>query len=155
MFKFLWQFFNTTKLVKKTEEFVDPIKEKGKEEPKEEKYSTKIEKDYLCSLSLQLNYDGTVNIICYWPSFEKLEPSAIDSIANQYATMIFMANNGLLKKDIVETLSDVLGSEDPFDAYFVHQVLAKWLEITEKTEQTLNSKPFIKPSSVFKNYMSK
>ena len=155
MFKFLWQFFNTTKLVEKIEEAVEPTKEEVKEEPKENKPSIKIEKDYLCSISLQLNYDGTVNIICYWPSFDKLEPSEIDSIASQYATMIFMTNNGLLKKDIVETLSDVLGSEDPFDAYFVHQVLAKWLEITEKTEQTLNSKPFIKPSSVFKNYMSK
>jgi|LakMenEpi03Aug12_release.lakeMendotaPanAssembly.Ray.scaffolds.fasta_scaffold419764_3 hypothetical protein len=154
MFKFLRQFLFPTKQVEQIEQTEEVSKEISKE-TKEDNIVTKIEKDYLCSLSLQLNYDGTVNIICYWPNFEKLEPSSIDDIASQYATMIFMVNNGLLKKDIVETLSDVLGSDEPFDAYFVHQVLEKWLEITEKTEKVINSKPFIKPSSVFKNYMNK
>jgi hypothetical protein len=151
MFNFLsWLFRN------KTKEPIQNIEEKTNTETTETtevKKINPIDKSYLCSLNFELNYDGTVNILCYWPNFDKLEPATIDNIASQYATMIFMMNNGLLKKDIVETLSDVMYSEEPFDAYFVHQVLSKWLEITEKTEQNKDNKPFIRPSSVFKNYI--
>jgi hypothetical protein len=112
-------------------------------------------KKHMASIDFQINHDGTMNILCDWPEFKDIEPSEIDKVADKYAMLMYMINNNLLVKDIIEILSEAMASTNPFDAYFVHQVLAKWLEINKKAEKentVENKQIFIKPSSVFKNY---
>lgn len=109
-------------------------------------------KDYLCRLNIELNYDNSINIMCYWPDLIGLEDETIDNIANPYGILLHMLNNGLLNQDIIKALSN-FDQNSLEDSYFVNRVLSKWLEISSiKTESKHNTDPVIKPSSVFKNY---
>lgn len=109
------------------------------------------DKKFLCSLNFELGFDGLINIRCYWPDLEKLNESAIKLIAEQYAQMIYLIDNGLAKKDIIDTLYDVHTTNNAYDIFFVQEVLDKWVEYYDKA-QSKSSKPLIKPSNVFKQY---
>lgn len=117
-----------------------------------EKTTNLDNKKFLCSLNFELGFDGIVNITCYWPDLEKLDEKSIKLIADQYSKMIFAVDSGLVKKDIIDTLYDVHLSNNPYDVFFVQEVLDKWLEYYNKV-QAKNSKPLIKPSNVFKQYV--
>lgn len=125
----------------------------------QKKEKTKIDnkitdkKDYLCSLNIELNYDNSINIVCYWPNLTGLEDDTIDNVANPYGILLYMLNSGLLNQDIIKALSN-FEDNNLEDAYFVNKVLSKWLELASpKTESKKhNTDPVIKPSSVFKNY---
>ena len=106
---------------------------------------------FLCSLNFELGFDGIVNITCYWPDLDKVNEESIKLIADQYAKMICLIDSGLSKKDIIDTLYDVNLSNNPYDIFFVQEVLDKWVEYYNKL-QVKNSKPLIKPSNVFKSY---
>jgi hypothetical protein len=47
-------------------------------------------KDFLCSVNFELNFDNTVNIVCYWPDLDKLDEIMITNIANQYGALMFI-----------------------------------------------------------------
>jgi hypothetical protein len=120
-------------------------------EKKEEIKNLDDHKKFLCSLNIELGFDGIINITCYWPDLEKLDEKSIKLIADQYAKMIFATDSGLLKRDIIDTLYDVHLRNNPYDVFFVQEVLDKWLEYYNKA-QAKNTKPLIKPSNVFKQY---
>lgn len=106
-------------------------------------------KKYLCSINFEINYDESINIYGHWPTFNTKNSQYIDSIAQQYGTMLFMLNNGLMKEDIVNTLTHFDDITNAHDAKFVNVSLKKWLDLFH--ENTYGT-PLIKPSSVFKNY---
>jgi hypothetical protein len=110
-------------------------------------------KDYLCSLNIELNYDNSINILCYWPNLKDLDEDIIDDIANPYAVLLYMLNGGLLNQDIIKSLSN-FENNNLEDSYFVNKVLSKWLELASPKIESKkhNTDPVIKPSSVFKNY---
>jgi hypothetical protein len=131
--------------------FLKQIFSQGKEKTKIE-YKTIEKKDYLCRLNIELNYDNSINIMCYWPDLVDLEDETIDNIANPYGILLYMLNSGLLNQDIIKALSN-FDQNSLEDSYFINKVLSKWLEISSiKTESKNNTDPVIKPSSVFKNY---
>lgn len=117
----------------------------------EDKKPIIADKKFLCSLNFELGFDGLVSIKCYWPELEKLNEQAIQLLAEQYAQMIYSIDNGLAKKDIIDTLYDIHTTDNPYDIFFVQEVLDKWVEYYDKA-QSKNSKPLIKPSNVFKQY---
>lgn len=135
----MFNFFRKQKNIEDNKITTTPVEEKPK---------------YLCSVNVQLNADNTMDILCHWPDLDKLDELIINDIANRYATMIFLLDSGLLKKDIIDTLSSVC-ENNVHDTYFARQVLAKWLELFEKQNLTNSNQPLIKPSSVFKNYAGK
>lgn len=109
------------------------------------------DKKFLCSLNFELGFDSKMNITCYWPDLNELNENTIKLIADQYAQMIFIVDNGLSKKDIIDTLYDVHTTNNPYDIFFVQEVLDKWVEYYDKA-QSKSSKPLIRPTNVFKQY---
>jgi hypothetical protein len=125
-----------------------------KTRPEQQKNTTTpiiVDKKFLCSLNFELGFDGFINIQCYWPDLDTLDEIMIKRIADQYAKMIYAVDSGLSKKDIIETLYDVHNKNNPYDIFFVQEVLDKWVEYYDN-EQSKNFKPLIKPSNVFKQY---
>jgi len=109
-------------------------------------------KDFLCSVNFELNFDNTVNIVCYWPDLDKLDEIMITNIANQYGALMFILENGSLREDIVSSLTSIADQNNVSDSFFVEKVLGAWIELKKKGLFNSSYDPVIKPSSVFKNY---
>ncbi len=103
-----------------------------------------------CSLEIQMNLDGTVNIICSWPEFDDDNKKIMSHLANHYAMMIDALNSGFLSKDIIDTLKNH-ETENPMDTLFAQNVFYKIAEINYlKNHQNNNSHDaLVKPSQVF------
>lgn len=103
-----------------------------------------------CSLEIQMNIDGTVNIICSWPEFDETNKKIMTHLANHYAMMIDALNSGFLAKDIVETLKNHQ-TENPMDTLFAQNVFYKIAEINflKNHQNNSNQDVLVKPSQVF------
>lgn len=102
-----------------------------------------------CSLEIQMNVDGTINIICSWPEFDDSNKKAMTFLANNYALMIDALNSGFLAKDIINTLKNH-ESENPMDTLFAQNVFYKIAELTYlKQSQYSANDALIRPSQVF------
>lgn len=102
-----------------------------------------------CSLEIQMNVDGTINIICSWPEFDDTNKKAMTFLANNYALMIDALNSGFLAKDIINTLKNH-ENENPMDTLFAQNVFYKIAELTYlKQTQYSSNDALIKPSQVF------
>ena len=114
---------------------------------------TKGEKrDFLCSINFELNFDNTVNIICYWPDLDQLDETMVTNIANQYGALMFILDTGSLREDIITNLTAIADRDNVSDSFFVEKVLSAWIELKKKGLLDNSYDPVIKPSSVFKNY---
>lgn len=103
----------------------------------------------LCSLEIEMNNDGTVNIICSWPEFTETNKKYLYNLANHYALMIDALNSGLLEKDIANTLKNY-SSDNYMDILFAQNAYYKIVELNFlKKEQEKSDTPLIKPSQVF------
>jgi hypothetical protein len=102
-----------------------------------------------CALEIQMNVDGTINIICSWPEFDESNKKAMTFLANNYALMIDALNSGFLAKDIINTLKNH-EHENPMDTLFAQNVFYKIAELTYlKQTQNSSNNALIKPSQVF------
>lgn len=109
--------------------------------------------EYLCKLDFGINKDGTIDIVCHWPQFTEKTTSTIMNIAYFYALAIHAINNGLLEKEILDTLQKN-AKFDEYDTLFVHNVLYKLYELEKKQKYQsgdISKQPFIYPLDVFKN----
>lgn len=103
----------------------------------------------ICGLEIQMNIDGTINIVCSWPEFDKNNQDVMQHLAKHYAMMIDAISSGLLTKDIINTLKNYQ-TENPMDTLFAQNVFYKIAEINYlKNYQDYNNEPLIKPSQVF------
>jgi len=116
------------------------------------KKSTVEDAKYLCSLEIQMNQDGTINIECCWPEFDESNKNSLQNIANNYALVIDAINQGYLSKDIVNTIKNYK-SDNPFDILFAQNVFYKIAELNYlKTKNAdYNNGPLVKPSQAFKH----
>jgi hypothetical protein len=108
---------------------------------------------HLCKLEFEINKDGTIDIICHWPQFTEKTTSTIINIAYFYALAIHAINNGLLEKEILDTLQKN-AKFDEYDTLFVHNVLYKLYELEKKQKYQsgdISKHPFVYPLDVFKN----
>lgn len=104
----------------------------------------------MCSINFELNYDGTINIICYWPNFNESNLEKMDIVSTQFSQLLFLFEKQSLKNDIIETLTNLTRPNNLYDSLFVNSVLKKYLEYIEKNKLTpFIDEPLIKPSSVF------
>jgi hypothetical protein len=123
-------------------------KEQTKDKNKEEEQDSKTKPP--CSLELEMNFDGTINIICSWPEFNEENKKSIDYLANYFALMIDAVNTGLLEQEIINTLKNY-SSNNYSDILFAQNVYYKILELNFlRKEQEKFSNPLIKPSQVFR-----
>jgi hypothetical protein len=107
--------------------------------------------DTICSIEIQMNNDGTINIICGWPDFNEKTKTQIPQVAYNYALIIDALANGMLSSEIYNTLKNHV-EHKPFDILFVQNVIYKLAEIKylkQKNSKKYNE-PAIKPTEVFK-----
>lgn len=118
---------------------------------KENNYETEEAAEKLSSLTIEVNLDGTLNIICDWPEFDENNNKQIANVAKYYALAIHALNEGLLDKEIIDTLKNYDNS-NPFNSLFVHNTLVELinLEKIKKENNPLLNKPIISPLDVFK-----
>ena len=105
-----------------------------------------------CSLRFELD-NSNFNILCYWPNLDDMKEKEINQLANYYGTLIYMADRGLLKQDIIDALSSVSSKNNPSDTYFVFEVINKWFKLIENEKKGKSAGPIVPPSSVFNNYI--
>lgn len=109
---------------------------------------------YTSKLEFGINKDGTIDITCYWPEFNENNAKSLMNIAYFYALAIHAINNGLLHKEIVDTMRENAKLNE-YDTLFVHNVLYKLYEL-EKSQQyeqniVLRNEPLVPPLDVFKH----
>ena len=106
----------------------------------------------LSSLSIQINKDGTINIVCDWPEFDENNSQTIVSSARFYALAIQAVNEGLLEKDIIDTLKNYHDTSNPFNSLFVHNTLVELINLakSKNNKNPLLNKPIISPLDVFR-----
>lgn len=106
----------------------------------------------ICSISFEVNKDGSINILCDWPEFHIDNAKSIRSISHFYASAIHALNNGLLAPEIIGTLNNYDRTNE-FNGLFVHNTLVELSNI-EQYKQKDNfqlNKPVISPLSVFRS----
>lgn len=108
-----------------------------------------IDKKSICSINFEMNIDGTVNIICFWPEFDNTNSESIDYIAQEYSAMIHLITCGFFNEEILKTLDKLIHEDNSFDKIFVNSVLTNWIKILDFKKNNID--PAIKPSMVFKN----
>lgn len=133
--------------------FIRNLLSSGKKIPTEtdstEKEDDSTSESSPCSLEIQMNLDGTVNIICSWPEFDHSNKKIMTHLANHYAMMIDALNSGFLAKDIVSTLKNHQ-TEDPMDTLFAQNVFYKIAELNFlKNNHNNDYDALVKPSQVF------
>jgi len=105
----------------------------------------------LASLTIEVNQDGTMNILCDWPDFDENNAESIKNISNYYALAIHALCNGYLEEDIIDTLK-CYDKDNVFNALFAHNTL---IEINNVRKLSVRKdmdtdKPIISPLEVFK-----
>jgi hypothetical protein len=111
------------------------------DEPKNKKQD-----NILCSVNVELMYDGTISIRYFWPKFDENNLKHINSVSRDFGTMLYMINNGYLEKDMIETLSHTIDKDNDFDKEFTKGCLAQWAT-------NINYEgPVISPTKVFGQY---
>jgi hypothetical protein len=111
---------------------------------------TDIDQQVWSSLEIQLNIDGTVNIICSWPEFKEKDEQNIHSLSEKYALMISAINKGFFSSQITDTLKNYR-SDNYHDILFSQNVYYKILEFTYLEEQkSFDAEPVVKPLKALK-----
>lgn len=111
-------------------------------------------KNISCSLDIQMNVDGSINIVCYWPEFNENNKDQIISLANNYALMLDAINDGLLRPEIISTIKNYK-SYKSYDILFSQNVYFKLMELSYLKQKSSieQNMPVIRPSQVFKSFL--
>lgn len=114
------------------------------------------DQDIICSLEVQMNEDGTINIVCGWPDFTLENKSSMPTIAYQYALVLDAINSGMLAKEILDTIKNYQ-SDNTMDILFAQNVIYKLSEMSFLRKQNSNkirTEPVVRPLEVFKQIQS-
>lgn len=104
----------------------------------------------VCGLTFEINKEGSIDIICEWPDFDIENSSSIKDIAYNYANLLTALNNGLLDRDIMDTMKNY-DSTNPFNSLFYKNVVASLSEVKKNYSTSyLKKQPLISPLNVFK-----
>lgn len=122
----------------------------------EEKHSNQssLEDGHICQLSFKLTPNEEIDIEFLHSSVDDMSPEEILFISEKYARLIVLINNGLLKKQFLDTLKSYqkkqINNEKNvllFDnIIFFNSLLQKELKYLQK-----ENGPLVKPSSVFRS----
>jgi len=116
------------------------------------KKTNKLDTQDLPSITIEVNDNGSLNILCNWPDFDESNASDINGSAKFYALAIHALNSGLLEYDIIDTLKNYDNS-NPFNSLYSHSTLVELinLEKIRRSKNTNLEKPVISPLDVFKS----
>lgn len=115
-------------------------------------HNKKYNKNILCGITVEVNHDGTINILCSWPNFDKSNSFKLDHISTEFGTLLYFLNQGFLSKEIINTLTNLTNPENKYDTLFVDMSLAKWTDYLESNlDSPHDMEPMVRPSSVFNN----
>ena len=105
----------------------------------------------LASLTIEVNTDGTMNILCDWPDFDESNVESIKNVSHYYALAIHALCNGYLEKDIIDTLK-CYDKDNVFNALFAHNTMVELVNVEKlsKWKNTDVDRPIISPLEVFK-----
>ncbi len=105
----------------------------------------------LSTITIEINKDGTLNIICYWPDYDENNSDEINGTAKFYALAIHALNSGLLEYDMIDTLKNY-DQSNPYNNLFSHCTLVELinLEKIKKHRSSNGDRPVISPLDVFK-----
>jgi hypothetical protein len=107
----------------------------------------------LASLNIEVNNDGSLNIVCDWPEFNDNNVHKIKEVAYFYAVAIHALNKGFLEKDIIDTLINH-NKGNVFNSLFAQNTLLELLNLEKNLKQnSLNksNQPIVSPLEVFKS----
>jgi hypothetical protein len=117
------------------------------------KNKTSLKNNFMCSLNFELNYDGSINIVCYWPNFNNDNLESMGIISDEYVSLLTAINSGALKHEVESTLNYLTEKGNLYDNIFINMCLVKISEYDKKNIfMTPTNIPLIKPSNVFKQY---
>ena len=106
----------------------------------------------LASLTIEVNNDGTMNILCDWPDFDEDNVESLKNVSQYYALAIHALCNGYLQEDIIQTLK-CYDKDNVFNALFAHNTIVE-IANTEKLsnwKKDDNDRPIISPLEVFRS----
>lgn len=104
----------------------------------------------LASLSIEVNNDGSLNILCDWPEFDSNNSGKIKEVAYFYALAIHALNKGFLEKDIIDTLVNH-NKSNVFNSLFAQNTLIELLNLEKSIKQNKTNQPIVSPLEVFKS----
>jgi len=104
----------------------------------------------LASLTIEVNTDGSMNILCDWPDFHADNSESLKNVSHYYALTIHAVCSGYLKDDIIDTLK-CYDKENVFNALFAHNTIIELnnVEKLSKWKKEDDNKPIISPLDVF------
>jgi hypothetical protein len=110
---------------------------------------------YYTGISLRLTQDNNIDIFCELPNdLESLDKDQLIYVAEKYAEILLLINNGCFKEQIFEILTNHAKSKDSIKlALFVDNILSFYELLNAeflKIKNQKNNKPLIRPISVFK-----
>ena len=104
------------------------------------------------SIVFGLNKVGDIDIQFYW---KELNPTddyyEVQKMANNYAVLISLIDEGGLKSNMVLILADSYKENTEENKIFINLILENLLE-HKKNKEKKNSQPLINPSKIFKQY---
>lgn len=116
--------------------------------------NNKNHNNYIFGISLRLNKDGHIDILCELPETEKLNNENIINISEKYAEVLLYMNKGLFKHQIISILNNHkhIYNHIPNSILFIDNVLSfyKLLEIEFNKIKKQKTNPLVRPISVFK-----
>jgi hypothetical protein len=114
-----------------------------------------ISSEHICELNFKLTKNEEIDIEFIHSEIDNLSLDEISSLAEKYANLIVLVNNGLLKKQFLSTIKkyqkrNVNNSKITLlldNILFFNNLLQQELKIIKKENE-----PLVRPSSVFRSF---
>jgi len=103
----------------------------------------------IASITIENNHDGSLNITCDWPEFNVDNYDSMPNVAKAFASSIYSINNGILAKDIIDTLKNH-DKTNPYNSVFVNNVFSELINMEKYSAINQSYNPLISPLEVFK-----
>ncbi len=115
-------------------------------------------KDTVCSISISLKYDSSIETTLFWPEWnDSIGDKSIDKIASEYSVMLYLISSDTFKKEIMSTLEIAKKTnKSDKDQQFLKKInynLQTLIQFNKNSFKNIVSKnsPMILPTSVFKD----
>lgn len=101
------------------------------------------------SITIENNHDGSLNIVCDWPEFNVDNYENMTTVAKAFAASVYSLNNGLLSRDIIDTLKNH-DKTNPYNSLFINNVFSEIINIEKYASLNQSHSPLVSPLEVFK-----
>jgi hypothetical protein len=109
---------------------------------------------YVSGIVFKITENLELDIGCVLPDLHNYSTDEISDLAEKYAELLIMINNGIFKNQIFDMLNTKTESIDckDKDRLFINNVLSFDKILNQELSKVIkNNRPLIRPTSVFKN----